>query len=333
MARILFGLGTALVALPLCGQEPQTPAFPVETELVVLDMVVRDADGQPVTDLRPGEVEVFEDGLPGLIESFRLVRPGTPVPLGGAAPQASGEVAPAPATGQASPEEEDASESPLRPNIVILVFDRLGLEAARAARQAATDFARREFPEETWVLQQAGAYVLGYEDAFRTEGASEQLREWYEGGTTEVRTLKSDVVFAMVAGPSPWVLYRDVFQVSGHDLREDDHRLQRLFRESPGAAPRKARVFQRDSERHLRPPERRMWVPLTTPTAALAYLHPDNRDRFRFELGERSTRDGDEVVTLEFEEVARPTLVRDGSGRMETVLRYSEFEALSGGRR
>jgi hypothetical protein len=165
------------------------------------------------------------------------------------------------------------------------------------------------------VLQRAGTYVLGYEDAFRTVGASEQLREWYSGTTTEVRTLRSDVVFAMAAGPSPWVLYRDVVQVGGHDLHEDDHRLQRLFRESPGGAPREAVLLQRESERQLRPPERGMWVPLTVPTAALAYLHPDNRDRFRFELKERSTRDGDEVVALEFEEVARPTLVRDGAGQ------------------
>jgi hypothetical protein len=147
-------------------------------------------------------------------------------------------------------------------------------------------------------------------------GASEQLREWYEGRTgTRVRTLKSDVVFAMAAGPSPWVLYRDVVQVGGHDLREDDHRLQRLFRESPGGATREAVLLHRESERHLRPPERRMWVPLSAPTAALAYLHPDNLDRFDFELGKRSTRDGEEVVSLEFEEVARPTLVRDGSGQ------------------
>jgi VWFA-related protein len=150
MTRIVFGFGLALVGASLWGQEEEAPEFPIQTEMVVLDMVVRGADGQPVTDLRPGEVEVFEDGLPCLIESFRLVRPGTPASSGQGTPEASGGAAPVPAAEQASPKEADAPQSPLRPNVVILVFDRLGLEAAREARRAATDFARREFPEDTW---------------------------------------------------------------------------------------------------------------------------------------------------------------------------------------
>jgi hypothetical protein len=166
------------------------------------------------------------------------------------------------------------------------------------------------------LLRRAGEYVLDYQDAFRTVAAREEIREWYESGTgTEVRTLRSDVVFALAAGPSPWVLYRDTFQISGHDLREPGGRLARLFRESPGAALREAQGFQRESERHLRPPDRGMWVPLATPTACLAYLHPDIRDRFTLGLRGRSTRDGQDVVTLELEEVGRPTLVRDGSGQ------------------
>jgi len=148
--RILFGVGLALVAAPLFGQEAEAPEFPVESELVVLDMVVRDAEGQLVTDLRPGEVEVFEDGLPCLIESFRLVRPGAPAGAAGDTSEASGEAAPGHAAEQVSPREKGTAESPLRSNIVILVFDRLGLGAAREARQAATEFARRDFPEDTW---------------------------------------------------------------------------------------------------------------------------------------------------------------------------------------
>ena len=147
MARILLCVGLVVVAASLCGQEAETPEFPIETGLVVLDLVVRDADGQPVTDLRPGEVEVLEGGLPCLIESFRLVSPGSSSPVEEGTAEEENGISPAT---EAVSADSGLSQNPLRPNVVILVFDRLGVEAAGTARQAATDFARREFPDETW---------------------------------------------------------------------------------------------------------------------------------------------------------------------------------------
>jgi len=47
---------------------------------------------------------------------------------------------------------------------------------------------------------------------------------------------------------------------------------------------------------------------------ALAYLHPDNRDAFRFERKGRARLGGQETVEIAFEEVGRPTLNRDGAG-------------------
>jgi hypothetical protein len=75
MARFLLSFGLALVAATLFAQEAEPPAFPIQTELVVLDMVVRAADGQPVTNLRPEEVTILEDGVECPIQSFHLVRP------------------------------------------------------------------------------------------------------------------------------------------------------------------------------------------------------------------------------------------------------------------
>jgi hypothetical protein len=40
---------------------------------VLLDVVVRDARGRLVTDLKPGEVTVYEDGVRQDVRSFRLV--------------------------------------------------------------------------------------------------------------------------------------------------------------------------------------------------------------------------------------------------------------------
>src|SRR6266480_7851626 len=58
----------------------QQPARPVDddvvritTNLVQVDAVVTDKNGKPVTDLRPEEVEILEDGKPQRITHFFFV--------------------------------------------------------------------------------------------------------------------------------------------------------------------------------------------------------------------------------------------------------------------
>src|SRR5512134_2922278 len=100
---VLLGAGALLPA-----QEP--PTFRSDTQVVLLDLVARDRKGQPVTDLRPDEVQILEDGRGCEVKSFRLVRPGrddsAPLPAALTAPEATAE-----------------SASPARANLVILVFD------------------------------------------------------------------------------------------------------------------------------------------------------------------------------------------------------------------
>ena len=82
-------------------------------------MVVRDKRGQPVLDLRQDEIQVSEDGKRSEIASVRLVQAGS-------------------------------TASPARPRLVVLVFETLGQESARRAREAATEFASKSFPPDTW---------------------------------------------------------------------------------------------------------------------------------------------------------------------------------------
>src|SRR5438876_8595125 len=56
--------------------EPRRATFRADTALVVLDLVVRDKKGQPVRDLRPEEVQVYEDGVRRDVAAFRLVETG-----------------------------------------------------------------------------------------------------------------------------------------------------------------------------------------------------------------------------------------------------------------
>ncbi len=79
LAQLSLG-GALLIAGAGRAQEP--PSFGASTELVVIDMIATDDDGQLVTDLRPDEIEVFEAGKRMPVEFLQLVLPGS----GGAAP-------------------------------------------------------------------------------------------------------------------------------------------------------------------------------------------------------------------------------------------------------
>jgi VWFA-related protein len=60
---------------PTSSQQPQTDedVVKISTRLVQVDAVVSDKSGQPVTDLKPDEVQIFEDGRPQKITHFSYV--------------------------------------------------------------------------------------------------------------------------------------------------------------------------------------------------------------------------------------------------------------------
>ncbi|MGH9495706.1 MAG: VWA domain-containing protein, partial [Candidatus Sulfotelmatobacter sp.] len=79
MTRILHTLAVFLLVFPFLAQaggnqEPSRPVIRTTTREVALDLVVRDKHNHAVTDLRPDEVEVFEDGVKQDIRVFRSVK-------------------------------------------------------------------------------------------------------------------------------------------------------------------------------------------------------------------------------------------------------------------
>ncbi|HVQ29420.1 MAG TPA: VWA domain-containing protein, partial [Vicinamibacteria bacterium] len=54
-------------------QDQATPTFPAQVEQVIVDVVVMDKKGSPVTDLTQADVTVTEDGTPQVITSFEKV--------------------------------------------------------------------------------------------------------------------------------------------------------------------------------------------------------------------------------------------------------------------
>jgi VWFA-related protein len=112
----------------------ETPTFGVGTAQVVLDVVVRDKKGRPVLDIKPEELEVYEEGTRQQIEGFELVEGGEVE--GGAAPPPPG------------PAQPDLAR---RINLVTLVFDRLDVDGRRMAKRAAEAFVDKGLRPNTWI--------------------------------------------------------------------------------------------------------------------------------------------------------------------------------------
>ena len=55
-------------------QQPAPPTFRTGIDFVRVDVIVTDKKGVPVVDLKPEEVEVFEDGERQQVESFKLFK-------------------------------------------------------------------------------------------------------------------------------------------------------------------------------------------------------------------------------------------------------------------
>jgi VWFA-related protein len=145
----------AALAAPSGAQQP--PLHTTARE-VLLDLTVRDKKNRLVRDLKPAEIEVYEDGARRSLASFRLVeavdfsgeqtggRRQAVVP--GATPAAT--PAAAPSSGRSADEIAGAT-------IVSLVFDRPGSpDARRLAREAAREFVTSGMAAGTW----AGIFVL-----------------------------------------------------------------------------------------------------------------------------------------------------------------------------
>jgi VWFA-related protein len=145
MSRTSLAVSVALLFLsasvgPQEAERAQPPpTFPGEVEQVVVDVVVTDKKGQPVTDLEKEEVEVFEDGVRQKVASFDLFQ----VPAAPAAPAGTPSLASRPRVSTNTAKEERYGRT------FVVVFDEVHLTpaTARQAKAAVTAFLKNETRE------------------------------------------------------------------------------------------------------------------------------------------------------------------------------------------
>ncbi|PYQ43114.1 MAG: hypothetical protein DMF77_10990 [Acidobacteria bacterium] len=135
------------------------PTFRVDTGVVMLDVVVRDKKGRLVRDLRPDEIQVFEDGARQEITAVRFVETGRESVT---------------ATATAGAPAAPARPEPKQINLVTLLFDQLATEVRIIARKAALDFLGADHRTDLWIS-------TGAAHAGRTDLTAEAGRVGREG--------------------------------------------------------------------------------------------------------------------------------------------------------
>ena len=160
-----------LLAATSLGASPQTPpapaapsTFPAQIEQVTVDVVVTDSKGQPVTDLKRENLEIYEDGVRQPIASFDLFQVA-PAPPAAATPA---DVATPPRLSTNTAAEEQGGRT------FVIAFDDMHLRTrtAQQAKAAVAEFLRtetREGDRVTLVATSGGVWWTARMDSGRGE--------------------------------------------------------------------------------------------------------------------------------------------------------------------
>src|SRR5262249_162551 len=156
------GYGAVLLAMllisSLAGQQSQTPApapasqtqdrfkFKVESQLVLVNVVARDKQGKPVTDLKRDDFTILEDGKPQRIASFDFENlDSTPLAAGSVPAQVSVDGKPA-ASSKPILFRKDAEEALSNRRVIVLFFDlsSMGPDETQRAVDAARKYVQNK---------------------------------------------------------------------------------------------------------------------------------------------------------------------------------------------
>lgn len=131
---------------PFAGAAPQQRASQASAVTAILvDVVVRDRDGLPVTDLTPQEFEILEDGLPQELGGFtpifrRKADDAAPPALEASAVAGASDLTTAAPSAQGRKPQASPEALAMPTEVLALVFDRLTPDARALAYRAALGY-------------------------------------------------------------------------------------------------------------------------------------------------------------------------------------------------
>ena len=196
MSAIAYGLMAAMLIQPLVAQQaPGQPAdssgytYRANTDLVLVNVSVRDSKGEPVRGLKQEDFTVLEDGKEQKVASFDVEDVAAPLQVVTAAPEA----APSAAATSATPVKPAAKAVPIAPadarnkRLVVIFFDFTGMEPEEVERSvsAAQKFVAQQMTPEDIVAVASFNTVLKIDQDFTDRqaataaGARPLQREWW----------------------------------------------------------------------------------------------------------------------------------------------------------
>ena len=173
------------------------------------------------------------------------------------------------------------------------------------------------------VLDRSASYIVQLITEFTNVVAQEDMRQSYRAGAK--RNLRSDFLLVKTPGEDKrWLSFRDVAEVNGRAVRDQQDRLTKLFLDPFADAVRRADEISRDASRHS-------LVALgleNSPFVVVAMLQPIYYNDYTYDLGGRSTDDGVVVRVVEIE--GRPPLQRNPAIPVQRVAGKAWVEEATG---
>jgi hypothetical protein len=172
------------------------------------------------------------------------------------------------------------------------------------------------------LLGRAGWYVLEFLDKFSNVVAEETYLQdssvpmqsaavlGRPGSAARNRRLKSDFLLVSVSTAQDWVPFRDVFEVDAQPVRDREQRLARLFLKPSLDSLEQANRIQDESARYNLGNMKRT---VNNPVLGVVVVQADMQHRFKYSLGRIDQKVGPNVWIIEYQEHARPSIVRGRS--------------------
>jgi len=141
----------ALLALSAAGQQTQ-PTFSANSNLVIVDVVVRDKSGRPIDGLKPADFAVFEDGKPQKIAVFEFQKLSEePEPPAKLALADQLKLPEAPKTTITTEKPGQVQYHDKRLMVFYLDFSSMGISEQLRAQEAALDYAAKHITKDDLV--------------------------------------------------------------------------------------------------------------------------------------------------------------------------------------
>ena len=176
----------------------------------------------------------------------------------------------------------------------------------------ATTLSGQSTPTLEQLLGRLDAYLTEYETQLSRVVAEERFQQslWGLGARSLRRsaTLESEIAFMRLPGGAEWLGFRDVRRVNWKDVKPSGTSIAEVLSSSAGDLT-KARAIANASARH------NLGLPRTinVPTAPLEIIHPSHRSAHHYKLLGTETVRGVRTAVIGFQEIGRPTLLRDGA--------------------